>query len=114
MFNFIKTRTQKQARTQRIYTAIKNMKDIFSEGFECSDPTTGEIIGMSCFMHDLPAKTGLTIYDYCKFLQTKYNKLTTITDKIAFLTVLSLWDAFRMIQMMRLIQLFILLQHLIV
>lgn len=90
MFNFIKTRTQKQARTQRVYTAIKNMKDMFSKGFEVTDTTTGQIVNISCFMHDLPAETGLTIYDYCKFLQSKYNKLTTITDKIAFLTVLSL------------------------
>ena len=90
MFNFIKTRTQKQAKTQKIYTAIKNMKDIFSKEFEVADTTTGQIVNISCFMHDLPAETGLTIYDYCRLLKDFYSTLDSITDKVAFLTVLSL------------------------
>lgn len=69
-----------------IYTSIKAMKNIFEKGFEITDPTTGGLVKISYFI----TERGLTIYDFCKFLKGKFNKLTRFSDKIAFLTVLSL------------------------
>ena len=86
MFKLFNSKTQ----NQKIYNSIKSMKDMFSKGFEITDTTTGQIVNISCFMHDLPAKTGLTIYDCCRLLKGFYSTLDSITDKVTFLTVLSL------------------------
>lgn len=79
--------------TITMYNSIITMKNIFSEGFKITDLCTGKRINMYEFMHETPYESGLsslTIYDLCKFLRKKYNRLTSFTDKVAFLTVLSL------------------------
>ena len=73
-----------------MYNSIVAMKNIFAEGFEVADPTTGEIVDIYEFMHETSYEPGLTIYDLCKFLRRKFKKLKTFSDKVAFLTVLSL------------------------
>lgn len=71
---------------QKIYTSVKTMKDLFEKGFEIADPTTGELVKISYFI----IERGLTIYDCCKFLRGKFNRLTSFSDKVAFLAILSL------------------------
>ncbi len=71
---------------QKIYTSVKTMKNLFEKGFEIADPTTGELVKISYFI----IERGLTIYDFCEFLRGKFNRLTSFSDKVAFLTVLSL------------------------
>lgn len=79
--------------TITIYNSIVAMKNIFAEGFKITDLCTGKSVNMYEFMHETPYESGLnslTIYDLCKFLREKYNRLTSFTDKVAFCTVLSL------------------------
>ncbi len=71
---------------QKIYTSIKAMKNVFAQGFEIADPTTGEIVSM----HDFIIEHRLPVSDFCMFLRGKYKRLTSFADKVAFLTVLSL------------------------
>ena len=74
----------------KIYNSIVAMKHFFAGGFEVADPTTGEIVDIYDFMHEMSCESGLAIYDLCKFLRGKFKRLKTFTDKVAFLTVLSL------------------------
>lgn len=73
-----------------MYNSIVTMKHFFAQGFEVADPYTGEIVDIYDFMHETPYESGLTIYDLCIFLRGKFKRLTSFSDKVAFLTVLSL------------------------
>lgn len=77
--------------SKKFYNSVTSMKKKFMEYAEyIAHPDTGEIIRTTAFMQDAAEVNGCTIFDLCRFLKTEFNRLTSFSDKIAFLAVLSL------------------------